>query len=89
MKIWFRLFKNNHLLRDLVVTDEDREKTRTQKVYSSLEEACYALDLEKPFWLDKNKREFIRHAQTRFTRDNFIESIGFDYLDIRVIEEDL
>ena len=37
---------------------------------------------------DKNKREFISHARTRFYQDNFIEHIDFDYLDFQVIEED-
>jgi len=29
-----------------------------------------------------------RHRKTRFTQDNFIEEIEFDYLEIQVIEED-
>ena len=88
MRIWCKLFAKNHLLQDVVVEQYDTSMTRTQKVYASLEEASYAMNLEKPMWLDKNKREFIRHSRTRFTQDNFIESIDFDYLDFQVIEED-
>ena len=29
-----------------------------------------------------------RHAKARFTQDNFIETIDFDYLEIQIIEED-
>ena len=76
------------MIKDTVVEDYDMSKSRTAKVFGSLEEACYEFDLEKPHWLDKNKREFIRHARTRFTQDNFIEQIDFDYLDFQVIEED-
>jgi len=32
-------------------------------------------------------REFQKHDKTRFTRDNFVDSIEFDYLEIQVIEE--
>ena len=45
-------------------------------------------DLAKPVWLKKNKDEFIHHARTRFTADNFVEDIDFDYLDFQVIEEE-
>ena len=76
------------MIRDTVIEDYDIQKSRTAKVFGSLEEACYQLNLEKPMWLDKNKREFIKHARTRFTQDNFIEEIEFDYLDFQVIEED-
>lgn len=88
MRIWCKLFQKNHLLKDVVIEDYDMSKSRTKKVYDSLEQACYDLDLEKPMWLEVNKREFQRHARTRFTQDNFIETIEFDYLDFHVIEED-
>lgn len=88
MRIWCKLFKSNHLLKDAVIENYDMSLSRTSKVYDSLEKACYELDLEKPMWLDKNKREFIRHARTKFTQDNFIEEIDFDYFDFQVIEED-
>ena len=89
MRIWCKLTQGNHLLKDTVIENRDPAMTRTAKVYDALEKACYELDLEKPMWLDKNKRDFIRHARTRFDQDNFIEEIAFDYLDFQVIEEDL
>lgn len=88
MRIWCKLFKKNRMLRDTVIENYDMDLSRTAKVYDSLEQACYEFDLEKPMWFDKNKREFIRHARTRFEQDNFIEQIDFDYLDFQVIEED-
>lgn len=88
MRIWCKLIQNSHLLRDTLVENYDISMTRTAKVYEALENACMEFDLEKPLWLDHNKRDFRRHARTRFTQDNFIESIDFDYLDFQVIEED-
>ena len=32
MRIWFKMMKNNHLLRDTTITDESDE-TRTHKVF--------------------------------------------------------
>ena len=86
MRIWFKEWKKNKMIRDLVVEDES-EDTRTHKIFRALEQACYELDLSVPNWLDANIRQFQKHAKTRFTQDNFIEEILFDYLEIQVIEE--
>lgn len=86
-RLWGKLWKNNHLLRDTVVCDSSVD-TRTHKVFRALEQICYDLDLEHPIWLDSTVREFQRHDRARFYQDSFIEKIPFDYLEIQVIEED-
>ncbi|MDO4522702.1 MAG: hypothetical protein Q4B57_06095 [Eubacteriales bacterium] len=86
-RMWGKLWKQNHLLSDMTVTD-DSDDTRTHKVFRALEEICLDMDLGKPIWLDSNIRDFQRHSRTRFTQDSFIEQIEFDFLEIHVIEED-
>ncbi len=86
-RLWAKIIKDNHLLRDTVICD-DSEDTRTHKVFHAIEEACYEFDLGKPIWLDSTISEFKRHDKARFTADNFIESIDFDYMEIQIIEED-
>lgn len=86
-RLWARTFKDNHMLRDTVICD-DRAETRTHKVFDALEAVCYQFDLGKPIWLDSNIQDFKKHDKTRFSSDNFIEAIDFDYLEIHVIEED-
>ena len=87
MRIWFKMMKNNHLLRDTTVTD-DTTDTRTHKIFRAIDEVCYEFDLGKPIWLDANIEEFKRHAKTRFMQDSFIEAVEVDYLEMHVIEED-
>ena len=87
MRIWFKEWKDNRLLRDVEITD-DSEDTRTHKIFRALESACYQLDLGKPLWLDSTVREFKKHSKARFRQDAFIEEIPFDYLEIHVLEED-
>ena len=42
MRIWFKMMKNNHLLRDTTITDESDE-TRTHKVFQApCQDALYA-----------------------------------------------
>lgn len=86
-RIWAKIFRDNHLLRDTVICN-DTPDTRTHKVFAAIDEICYEFDLGKPIWLDSTVNEFKRHAKARFNQDNFIESIDFDYLEIQVIEED-
>ena len=52
------------------------------------EESNPAFDLGKPIWLDSNVSDFKRHGKTRFTKDNFVEDIDFDFLEMHIIEED-
>lgn len=87
MRIWAKEILDNRLVKDMVVTDNSDE-TRTHKVFQALDEVCHAFDLGKPIWLDSNITDFQIHAKTRFTKDNFIEEISFDYLEFQVIEED-
>jgi len=86
VKIWFREWKDNRLLRDLVI-EETADDTRTHKIFSALEKACYELDLGKPIWLNANIAEFKKRAKTRFSSDNFVEQIEFDYLEMQILEE--
>ena len=86
-RIWAKIFKDNRLVKDTVICDNS-DDTRTHKVFRALDEIIYRFDLGKPIWLDATVAEFQRHAKARFTQDNFIESIDFDYLEIHVIEED-
>ncbi len=85
MKVWAKLWKDNRMLRDIVVTAE--EDTRTHSVFRALEEICLVFDLGKPIWLESNVRDFKRHSRTRFGQDSFIEEISFDYLEFMVLEE--
>ena len=87
-RVWGRIIKENHLVKDTVVELPEREMSRTKKVYSALEQMCNEFDLAVPIWLDSNNSEFIKHAHTRFSDVNFMEPIDFDYLDFNVIEED-
>lgn len=86
-RLWAREFKDNRMLKDTVIEDGSND-TRTHKIFNALDEICMQFDLGKPIWLESTVSDFKRHRRTRFTQDNFIEEIDFDYLEIQVIEED-
>lgn len=85
-RLWGKIWKENHLIKDTVICD-DSEDTRTHKIFHALDAICYEFDLSKPIWLDSNIEEFKKRDKTRFSKDNFVDSIEFDYLEIQIIEE--
>ncbi|MBO6106838.1 MAG: hypothetical protein J6P32_04540 [Stomatobaculum sp.] len=86
-RLWGKCIRNNHPVRDIVVCDGDYSKSRTRMVLDGLTGICRAFDLAEPIWLESNIEEFRRLSRTRFHQDSFIETLDFDYLEIRVIEE--
>ena len=86
-RMWGKIMKDNHLVRDTVACISDYSLSRTQMVFDSLDSICYEFDLSKPIWLDSTINEFKRHAKARFYQDNFVDEIDFDYLEIQIIEE--
>ena len=87
MRIWFKVFQDNHLLMDTTI-ENCSDDSRTHKVLDALAECCYTFNLSQPIWLESTIKNFQRHARARFTPDAFVEEVDFDYLEIHVIEED-
>ena len=87
-RLWAKIIVSGKMVKNMTIENSDSSLNRTKKIFSALDEVCYAYDLSKPLWLDKNIREFKKNSRTRFTKDNFVDEIEFDSLDIEVIEED-
>lgn len=87
-RLWAKIIVSGKMVKNITIENSDSSLNRTKKIFSALDEVCYAYDLSKPLWLDKNIREFKRNSRTRFTKDNFVDEIEFDSLDIEVIEDD-
>ena len=86
-RLWAKIFKDNRMLRDIVICNDNSDMNRTRKIFSAIEDICYQYDLSKPIWLDSTIADFKKHDKTRFSQDNFIDPIDFDFLEIQVIEE--
>lgn len=87
MRIWFKVLDESRILESHTIEDESDE-TRTHKIFNALDEVCVRINVGRPIWLDANIRDFKKFAKTRFSADNFVESIDFEYLEIEVLEED-
>lgn len=79
--------QHTKILCSAVISDENSQKSRTEKVLGAVTALASEFDLPSPLWLDKNIREFQRRSRTRFSADNFLEALPFDYFEIEVLEE--
>ena len=75
--------RHTKIILNAVINDE----SRTEKVLGAVTALAAEFDLPSPLWLEKNIRDFKRRARTRFTADNFLEALPFDYMEIEVLEE--
>ena len=87
-RLWVKIIDSGKIVKNMTIENSDSSLNRTKKIFHAIDEACYAYDLSKPLWLDKNISEFKKNSKTRFTKDNFVDEIDFDFLEIEVIEED-
>ena len=87
-RVWVKIIDSGKIVKNMTIENSDSSLNRTKKIFHAIDEACYAYDLSKPLWLDKNISEFKKSSKTRFTKDNFVDEIDFDFLEIEVIEED-
>lgn len=86
-RLWAKIFKDNRMIKDTVICNDNEKINRTSKIFGAVDEICYEFDLSKPIWLESTINDFRIHDKTRFNRDNFIDEIDFDYLEIHIIEE--
>lgn len=86
-RMWAKLMKDTRIMKDTVICISDYSLSRTTMVFQALDDICLQFDLGKPMWLDATVHEFQKHSKARFTQDNFIEYIDFDFMEIQVIEE--
>lgn len=86
-RMWGKIWKQNKIQQDTVISIGDYSLSRTSMVFQALDEICLRFDLGKPIWLDVTIRDFQRHDKARFYQDSFIEQIDFDFLEIQVLEE--
>ncbi|PKM93262.1 MAG: hypothetical protein CVU84_16730 [Firmicutes bacterium HGW-Firmicutes-1] len=87
-RLWGKLYKNNRILKDTVICNDESALSTDKKVDHALYEICMQFDLQKPLWLKDNHKDFKQFRRTSFRKDHFIEQIDFDYLEIEIIEAD-
>lgn len=87
-RLWGKIMKNNRFQSDLVIEIDRPDWSRKMKTESAMDTLCLALDIQRPMWLPDNEKDYAFFNKTAFRQDHFIETIGFDYFEIEIIEDD-
>jgi len=85
MKLWGKILVDSKIKKDIVVESNSRDNYQ-ENLKICIMEICDKLDIEKPYWLPTNVKEYNQRGKTRFTKDNFIEEISFDKFEIEEID---
>ena len=78
--LWLRIIEHHRIERQATwpCAKEDAEEALT--------ELCHRLDLPRPIWLEKNRREWEDFGQTRFLPDAFFEQVTFERMEIEYVD---
>lgn len=86
IKLWGKIITDNRIIKqEVAICTETLEYEEELK--KCINEICYNFDIQKPYWLKKNLKEYNKVKKTAFNQDNFIEEINFDKFEIEVLEE--
>ena len=57
-RMWGKIWKDNHMIKDTVIANGDYNQSRTTMVFQAVEDICRQFDLSCPIWLDSNINDF-------------------------------
>ena len=80
--IWVRLMKKNRIDKDLTAP------CSLETWQEALENACQKMDVPRPMILPRHERDWDQFSQARFLPDHFVESVGFDRMEVEFIDPD-
>lgn len=88
LKVWGKIWVRGRIRENLTVTDDHVDWPLEERLSACEEEIVSTLDLARPIWLEKNRKELANFGATKFEQDNFIESIPFQSLELEIIGTD-
>ncbi|MBR2614781.1 MAG: hypothetical protein IKC71_04200 [Clostridia bacterium] len=78
IKIWGKILKEDKILRSFVL--EKVESMDYSKFFDYVTEICGELDIPTPVVIKTHIFNYAKYNFVRFTKDDFVEEIGFDKL---------
>ena len=82
--LWAKTMKNTRLVKDCVLNVENYS---IDNLTDYIKQICYNLDMETPILLSKHYRYIEQYNIVKFTKDDFVDYIDFDYFVIEKSEK--
>ncbi len=79
-----KLYLDGKLIREAEVAEYDSKQPFHDRLEKCLVDLCAGLDIPVPLWLKKNTRELGIFKRTFFPREQFIDKVWFDKLEIQL-----
>jgi hypothetical protein len=77
-----KIFIEGKLIKEDISVNPDESLSFRDKLEQCLIDICSKLDTPVPLWLKKNTKELAIFHRTFFTREQFVEKVWFDKLEI-------
>ena len=81
-ELWARAIKRHRIVRSETVLVEN------DNLMEALGVLCERMDLSRPLMLGKHEREWRQFGMIFFRRDDFLEAIPYDWLEVERIDQD-
>lgn len=86
MKIEAKIYKANRTINQVTIEKTTEGESFVGDLEWCLVQACKALDIPIPLWLDKNTKEFAKFRQTVFFEEQFIDKVPFNRYQIKLLK---
>lgn len=84
MKLIGKIIKDTRTIREAFVEKTEHKASFRDLLEECFVELCRKLDVQVPLWLEKNTKEFIKYHKTFFFKEQFMEEVEFDRMEIRI-----
>ena len=84
MKLHGRCVKNLINIANETVEADDEGKSFRDNLEKCYLELCRKLNIPVPLWMKKNTKELGAFHKTTFPQEQFLESVGFDFFEIKI-----
>lgn len=85
LTVWGKLFRNNKCIAS--DTFESASDDISDALIECLEHFGRVFDMEVPMWSSIHTKQFGGFQKVRFTKDDFIDRVGFDRFEIQVLDQ--
>lgn len=85
-RLWAKAIKNNKTIKSIDVKNGENI-SQELKLKKCLSEIFNKLDISAPIWLSKHDKEFMEFKKIIFLKDDFIDEVNFDKLEIDLIDD--
>lgn len=85
LKIWTKVIKDDKIIKNILYNIENKYKPENLDKY--LRDICDKLDIPTPVLLKSHKKHFNNLNFAKFIRDDFVETVDFDFMTLEFVKE--